>query len=341
MKYVFLVFIIFTTVLNLKAQELKAKVVDENNAPLVGATVYFDGTTRGVITNMDGIFKIEIPENLNSPILIITYLGYETLYEANLKNIKNTYQLKPKAESLKTVDLYSSPFSREDMLKAFKVNFLGKGKPARQCEILNLDDIILYYIVKENTLYATSTNPIIVQNNYLGYKVKFDLKDFQVKYSTKTLDERYLKQSYYAGFSFFEDINPKKTKKRKKIYRSSLNKFFKSLIENDLDKTKFKVGYKGLAYNPKSIFGVKPLENDLFLIYLRSKVIKTYESQYIPTKIFLKHKGELSTLQFQKPHCRVDRFGNNIDIQNILLIGDLSESKIAKMLPVNFNTDEY
>ncbi|RRO19635.1 carboxypeptidase-like regulatory domain-containing protein [Flavobacteriaceae bacterium 14752] len=337
MKNIFLLFLIFAIAQNTYAQQLKAKVVDENNEPLVGATVYFDGTTRGVITNTDGFFNIKKPENISEPILVITYLGYETLYENNLKNLKNTYQLKPNPENLDTVDLYASPFSRKEMLEVFKANFLGKGRPARQCEILNLDDVIVYYVVKENTLYAKSTNPIIVKNDYLGYKIKFDLKDFQVKYSSKTLDIHYLKQSYYVGFSFFEDINPKKLKRRQKIYESSLNMFFRSLIEDNLDKTKFQVGYKGFLKNPKEIFGVKPIENDFFLIYLRSKVMKTFKSKYIPTKITLKHKGELSTLQFQKPFCRVDQFGNNIDIQNVLLIGDLAESKVAKMLPVNFS----
>ncbi len=340
MKVFFLPFFIFLLTQNIYAQQLKAKVVDENNEPLVGATVYFDGTTRGVITNTDGYFNIKIPENINEPILVITYLGYESVFEKNLKNLKNTYQLKPNPENLDTVNLYASPFTREEMLEVFKDNFLGKGRPARQCEILNLDDVIVYYVVKENTLYAKSTNPIIVQNEFLGYKIKFDLKDFQVKYSRKTLDINYLKQSYFAGFSFFEDINPKKLKRRQKIYESSLNKFFKSLIEDNLDKTKFQVGYNRFVQNPKNIFGVKPIDNDLFLIYLKSKVIKTINSKYIPTKITLKYKRELSTIQFQKPYCRVDQFGNNIDIQNILLIGDLSESKIAKMLPVNFSLDD-
>jgi hypothetical protein len=335
MKFVSVILLLFISI-STQAQKLSAKVVDENNEPLVGATVYFDGTTRGVITNMEGVFSIEKTENISQPILVITYLGYEAMYETKINKLQKVYQLKPKAENLNTVDLYASPFSREDMLKVFKDNFLGKGRPARQCEILNLDDVIVYYVVDENTLYATSANPIIVKNDYLGYNVKFDLKDFQVKYSTKTLDELYMKRTYYAGFTFFEDINPEKKKKRQKVYKSSLSKFFKSLIEDNLDKTKFKVGYKGFIYKTDDVFGVKPLENGIFKIYLKSKVIKFFNFKYIPSKIILKHGGELSTLQFQKPYCRVDQFGNNIDIQNILLIGDLAKSKLSEMLPSNF-----
>lgn len=336
MKY-FWLFIIFSCFKVIHAQKLSAKVVDENNEPLVGAAVYFDGTTRGVITNTRGLFNIEIPDNLADPRLVITFLGYETIVQSNIQNLKKVYQLKPTADNLDAVLLYDSPFSREDMLKVFIANFLGKGKPARNCEILNLDDVTLYYIVEENTLYATSVNPIIIKNDFLGYRVKFDLKAFEVKFNAKSLDDYYLKSSYYAGFSFFEDIDKRKTNRRNRIYESSLNYFFKALIKGNLDKTRFEVGYKGFITQPDYVFGIKPLDDDLFKVYLKSNVIKYFNEKYIPSKIILKHRSDLSTLKFQKPYCRVDQYGNNIDIENIGLLGDLSKSKVARMLPVNFS----
>ncbi len=338
MKHFFYLWVMFSCFSNY-AQKFQAKVVDENNQPLVGATVYFDGTTRGVITNLEGVFNIEKPNNLTELRLVITYLGYESLFIDDVENLQKVYQLQPKAENLNTVNLYSSPFSREDMLEVFKRNFLGIGKPARQCEILNLDDVVVYFKTKNNTLYAEALNPIIVQNDYLGYKVNFDLKAFEVKFSTKSLDDLYLKQSFYAGFSFFEDTNPKKEKKRQKVYERSLDKFFKSLVNANLDQTKFQVGYQGFLRKPEKTFDVKPIDNHLFKISLKPEVIKTFNGRYIPSKIILKYKNDMSTIQFQKPQIRVDQFGNNIDIQNILLIGEISKNKIAKMLPTNFTTD--
>jgi hypothetical protein len=223
------------------------------------------------------------------------------------------------------------------MLKVFKKNFLGQGKPAQQCEILNLDDVIVYFNVENNTLYASSFDPIIVQNDYLGYKIRFDLVAFEVKYNTKSIDEIYQAQSFYTGYSFFEDLNPDKQKRRQKIYERSLTKFFKSLIKGDLEKTRFEVGYKGFIQSPDNIFSVKPIENNLYKISLKPNVIKTYNQMYVSSKIILKYKRDLSTIKFQKPYTRVDRYGNNIDIQNILLIGELSKSKVAEMLPINYS----
>jgi hypothetical protein len=78
----------------------------------------------------------------------------------------------------------------------------------------------------------------------------------------------------------------------------------------------------------------------LFKIYLKDEVIKTFNGKYIPSKIILKYQRDLSTLKFQKPYCRVDQYGNNIDIENIWLIGDLSAYKVARMLPTNYSLVE-
>jgi hypothetical protein len=48
-------------------------VVDEFGLPLPGATVVFEGTDRGVATDFDGNFSIDVG---NDQTLIITYLGY-------------------------------------------------------------------------------------------------------------------------------------------------------------------------------------------------------------------------------------------------------------------------
>lgn len=319
------------------AQTLTAKVVDEDNQPLVGVSVYFDGTTRGVITDLDGVFSIEIPEKLTNPALVITFLGYETIYIKNIENLKRVYQLKLKPENLDMVDIYQSPFEREEMLEVFKTYFLGTGKPGRKCEILNIDDVILYYVVQDNTLYAKSINPILIDNNYLDYKVKFDLQNFKVKFSRESLDEDDLIESFYSGYSYFEDFNPKKKRVRNKIYFRSFNFFLKSLVEDKLDLTNFFVGYDGDLVNPEKVFEVEPITENVYKVLLEDRVFETKDGEFMPTKVVLTYKYELSNILFLKPFIRVNSFGNNLDVDNIRLIGELSEHRIAKMLPNNYS----
>lgn len=57
-----------------KKIKLKGTIRDkEDNQPIVGACVLVKGTTNGTVTDLDGIFTIEVPENGT---LIFSYVGY-------------------------------------------------------------------------------------------------------------------------------------------------------------------------------------------------------------------------------------------------------------------------
>lgn len=55
----------------------RGQVVDESGEPLIGATVIVPGTNIGVNTDIDGNFKLVVPDNAKA--LKITYVGYKTL----------------------------------------------------------------------------------------------------------------------------------------------------------------------------------------------------------------------------------------------------------------------
>ena len=62
---------------NLFEKQISGKVTDNKTGePLIGATVQVKGTTIGGVTDIDGTFDIEIPDN--AEVLIISYVGYET-----------------------------------------------------------------------------------------------------------------------------------------------------------------------------------------------------------------------------------------------------------------------
>lgn len=54
---------------------INGTVLDENNEPLVGASVNSKGTNRGVLTNVDGQFTIKVKPGT---LLSISYVGYKT-----------------------------------------------------------------------------------------------------------------------------------------------------------------------------------------------------------------------------------------------------------------------
>lgn len=48
--------------------------VSDNYGPVIGASVVVKGTTQGVITDLDGNFKLEVPVGAT---IVISYIGYK------------------------------------------------------------------------------------------------------------------------------------------------------------------------------------------------------------------------------------------------------------------------
>lgn len=55
-------------------EPITGTVKDVNGESIIGANVSVEGTTLGTITDIDGAFKLDAPENGK---LIISFIGYE------------------------------------------------------------------------------------------------------------------------------------------------------------------------------------------------------------------------------------------------------------------------
>jgi TonB-linked SusC/RagA family outer membrane protein len=74
----FLILFVFIGLAGLvNAQSVVTGVVTDklDQSPLIGVNILIDGTSSGTVTDVDGKFSIEVPEN---GILIISFVGYET-----------------------------------------------------------------------------------------------------------------------------------------------------------------------------------------------------------------------------------------------------------------------
>ena len=66
---------------------IKGNVTDETKKPLQGVSVMIKGTTRGTVTNENGEFQIEVPDNGNK-VLVFSYVGMES-QEVNVSDKTN------------------------------------------------------------------------------------------------------------------------------------------------------------------------------------------------------------------------------------------------------------
>ncbi|GHV65519.1 SusC/RagA family TonB-linked outer membrane protein [Bacteroidia bacterium] len=75
-------------------------ITDETGAPMPGVAIALQGSTRGVTTDPDGTYKIEVPQDGT---LVISFLGYESQTIAVNGQRKIDVQLKPKGDILDEV----------------------------------------------------------------------------------------------------------------------------------------------------------------------------------------------------------------------------------------------
>ena len=78
MKKIFFLFSLILTFSAIYAQQksVTGRVTDENNDPIPGANVVVKGTTRGTVTDMDGNYKLQVPET--AKLLNVTFIGFES-----------------------------------------------------------------------------------------------------------------------------------------------------------------------------------------------------------------------------------------------------------------------
>lgn len=72
-KIILFLSLLLSLQLTAQTKMITGTVMDENNEPLIGASVVEEGTTNGVITDLDGVYKLTVNENAK---LMVSYIGY-------------------------------------------------------------------------------------------------------------------------------------------------------------------------------------------------------------------------------------------------------------------------
>lgn len=225
------------------AQVIKGRILSsDTRKPVEFANVYFANTSVGTVSNRNGEFEVVAPAGRYD--LVASCVGYEA-YTINIQSNKIPAYLevllKPKVNELQEVVL--EPYEKDGWSKwgkFFTDNFIGVSGGASDCRILNPEVLRFRLHKNTNTLTVTALDRLDIENNYLGYRLKYDLVSFQYNLTTRY----YL----FKGYPQFEDIsltNQKMQRKwmdrREKEYRGSVLHFMRSLYRNNLAKENFEV----------------------------------------------------------------------------------------------------
>ncbi|MCB0685205.1 MAG: carboxypeptidase-like regulatory domain-containing protein [Saprospiraceae bacterium] len=233
-------FIIVFSSVSCLSQTLKSRLLDvENGHPVSDAFIFFANTSTGTSSQDDGTFELPCLEGTDL-LLIISHLNYLT------KNIEihpdskfpDTIYLNPNELLLDQVVVAkkAEPRVRRQRENSFLKAFIGDDR--KKITIENLDHLLFWE--ENDTLMCSADQPIIFNNELLGYKVTYFLEHFKLHPNDDV---------QFQGKAFFEEdleATGKKLaqirKNRLKAYYNSPTYFFLRIIENQIDSSQYQIG---------------------------------------------------------------------------------------------------
>lgn len=160
---------------NLISNEIKGKVVDENQSPIPGANVVVVGTTIGASTDFDGNYSITIPNNSSQ--LEFSYIGYES-------------QIKQITSATLNVNL------KEDSQKLEEVVIVGYGSKKRKSANEVLAGTVSGVQIRGASSIQIPAEQVVKQTTVdfdieIPYSIKSDNKNYAVDMANYNLPATY------------------------------------------------------------------------------------------------------------------------------------------------------
>lgn len=355
MKKIISIIVMLCFVQALTAQNfpILGKVIDSTSGqPLSKASVFCQNTTFGTITNNEGLFYMNLPNGGYD--LVISYTGYEKklLRISNSQPHKDTilFVLAPQDNSMTEVAVVASNEVQDGWNKYgkfFSENFIGTTPNAEQCSIQNPEVLHFFYTKKRNRLKVTAKEDVVVLNNALGYRIRYQLDSFSYDYNTNI--------SQFTGYPLFEEMDTTEEVKQKwasnraKTYLGSRLHFMRSMYDSTVTDEGFTV--EKMGDNPKSTKGTN-IENlyDSSFYYVDSNGVSVnWDGRYrigyrkvLPEKKFLQefklpaNSNIQVTLLDIADGFVIEQNGYFYEQYDVINSGYWAWKKLAELLPYNY-----
>lgn len=229
----FLLFLILTTgVLNCFSQQLKLSgaIKDKRGEVLPGTGIFVSGYKIATVADNDGVYALPLkPGNYDILFQLIGYKAINKNVVISDKSIKLDVVLEESATQLSEVVIKPDP-NRAYYINMFRDFFIGTTPNALACKIKNPNVLLIDYDNEEHRLTVKTNDFLIIENQALGYNIKYLVKHFEWDSKTRVI--------YYEGFPYYEDLKGSERKKRiwankrQTAYLGSPQHFFKSIYQN-------------------------------------------------------------------------------------------------------------
>lgn len=310
---------------------LTGRVIDKNSRmPIKDVNIYLVNTFIGTTTNEKGYFELsKLPQGTFT--VVISHISYYFI-KKTIKLARKSYDIGVIKFSLKAHELETVLVTEDDdddwndQFELFREKFIGEGANSDSTHILNPYKIDFWE--DDDKMIASSTEPIEILNNSLGYRIRYFLDYFEVtdnytKYSGNTV--------FVPLFSKSEPDSVRWDKNRRETYEGSFRHFLETLGCGD---TRFIENYGLNELNNNSLIDSINLNKNMDRPNQRSSKI-TYrykidsltsirDSQLNSTGFFIYYVQRLPW-EVVKPFTEVP-----ISTKNLLSEGNIETEKFLK-----------
>ncbi|WP_268035602.1 carboxypeptidase-like regulatory domain-containing protein [Algoriphagus sp. PAP.12] len=360
-----ILFLAFTTTLYAFSQSASVKGIvkdSETGETLPFCNVFINNTTISTVTDMDGAYILEGLEP-GAIELSFSFMGYEAQTKPITLNPGGTLTVNLSMKALETelsdVEIKAKRDKTwERDLRKFENLFLGNDAVAGQSQIENPWVIDFPEAEEKGSFKAEALLPIEIMNNYLGYKITFDLKEF---FDNPT--------SYrIAGAARFEEMTPESENQRTAweqnradTYRKSPQNMFRALLTGEHQKEGFylygdkaggspsmnmrsdifanELGRSVVEYKPDNLVtkADKPGE---YLINMKGRIEIHYQKGYTQVNTYKDAPYPVSWLEVNGGKVRVKENGSVLNPQDLVFSGDMDRKRISTLLPLDYDAEK-
>jgi hypothetical protein len=353
MKYFLALLTVLFLRIDAKAQAtytISGTVKNTKGEKIQSATVFIAGTQKMTMTNADGGFSFSgiIPGNYQ---LVVNMLGYNSIKQnITINNKSEIFDLLLTDKEIVLAEVHiGTKTQKPDDLKKFIMVFIGGSYATKLVKILNPE--IIDFVHKGDDLTATTSDFLIIENNMLGYRIKYLLKTFEYRPAKHS--------AFYDGDYIFEPMTgtPEQQaewdKQRKLAYYGSPMHFYRSLFANTARQEGFLI-YIVVERTP--VFGIDPnpvkseeLVNRqdsnffkfksalwLYVLYDKKKAAKPDEHSPYPAE----RASVRGTATLFRCNAKVDSRGSISDYTYLNYTGYFTFRRVAYLLPYEYNPDQ-
>jgi hypothetical protein len=334
--------------------KIHVKVIDaKTNEPIPFANVYISRSTIGGYTDENGEVTVsKIPIGTHE--LVISSLSHKSVQRKLIMRSDQTIHMTVQLleQMLEAVEVRAKQDDKwHRQFARFERLFFG-SRNFKECVILN--PWVLDFHNSGDTFSAEASQPLKIQNNYLGYDLEFDLKACAFG-ATKFV---------ISGLVRFEEkhssdsLNSVWKNNRENVFRGSLQHFLRSVLDSSLTREAFEVYsdqtvHADIIRKPGFLQNVGPsiipnplstqvnrTDDGLYTIDFPQRLEVHYLRKRAVINIYHNVNHQVSWMEVKDRRLVVNPNGMIQNHADLVAIGSMSDLRVAEWLPSDFEYTE-